>query len=180
MGHIAIGDHQPKSTNLVAEIEGIIHDHGRLAAFVREARASLRATGLLPHDRIWDYLHWRRALDPPRFDHYHPEFVRLFRWEQRDIERMHHHPTMTGALSGSPVIPETLAPSGHPPGSPSRFPGAAVPEPGTFTLGLVAIAFGAAMIVARWARKRSTGLCRSGRAWARCRTPTPEARCRGA
>ena len=153
MGHMRISEHHPKQTNIVAQIESIIHDQHRLGAFVHEARASLRQTGLLPHNRIWDYMHWRRDLAPARFDHYHPEFAGLFRWEQRDIERMQHHQPTTGVLSGFGVISGTITPSVHTLKNPPLVVAGGVPEPGTLTLGLAAIAVGAASVAARWARK---------------------------
>jgi hypothetical protein len=148
MGHITIGEHHLKPHNLVAEIEGIIHDHHRFDAFVHEARTSLRQTGLLPHNPIWEYLHWRRELDPPRFDHYHPGMVRLFRWEQRDIEQMRHRQPTPGAIVEFPIIPGTLASAAQPPENLPRVVASVVPEPGTPTLGLVAIAVGAASVAA--------------------------------
>ncbi|HZW30598.1 MAG TPA: hypothetical protein VFF52_07825, partial [Isosphaeraceae bacterium] len=96
MGHIHTAEPPSKPFNIVAVIEEIIHDHQRLDAFLHQARNSLRETGLLPQDRIWDYLHWRRNLDPARFDSYHPEFAPLFRSELRDLRHMQHHLPTTG------------------------------------------------------------------------------------
>src|SRR5262245_37958932 len=163
MGHIQTAEHPWKPFNIVAVIEGIIHDHHRLDAFRHQARVSLRETGLLPHNRIWDYLHWRRKLDPPRFDSYHPEFVHLFRWEQRNINSMRHHPPTTGVIAGlrivpGPSIPEASVPVVNPPQNPPSAIGGTVPEPGTMTLALAALAVGAALVAARWVRRiRRTG-----------------------
>jgi hypothetical protein len=177
MGHITTTEPPSKPFNIVAVIEGIIHDHHRLDAFRHQARLSLRETGLLPHNRIWDYLHWRRSLDPPRFDYYHPEFVHLFRVEQRNIDAMRHHRPTPGTLAGLSLVPEpstgalavlslvperstpeAYVPVVNPPQNPPPVIGATVPEPGSMTLALAALASGAALVTARWVRRiRRTG-----------------------
>jgi hypothetical protein len=75
------------SRNLVSDIESIIHHPAELHSVVAEAKTSLSETGHLPNDMIWDYLIWRRDLDPSRFDHYHPEFLGVFMQEQRLLEQ---------------------------------------------------------------------------------------------
>jgi hypothetical protein len=173
MGHHLIGEHHAEPGNIVSVIEGIIHDPMRLDAFRHEARDSLRENGLLPQTRIWDYLHWRRDLDPSRFDHYHPEFVHLFRWEEWDIEHMPRHQPATVA-TGVPGIPtdpkdpignsigvppghQSWTPPGHQSGvPPSHPPGhrgvGAVPEPSSLVLAVTAIAVAAIAFANRWVR----------------------------
>lgn len=157
--------------NIVAVIEGIIHDHDRLDAFRRSARASLRETGLLPHNPIWNYLHWRRDLDPSRFDYYHPEFVRLFRREEQNLRAMQHHPLTTGVIGELPTIswpstPVAQVPVVPPPQYPPLVGGASVPEPGTLTLALAALATGVALVafraLRRFAQARTAGRSRVG------------------
>ena len=171
MGHIETTEHPWKPFNIVDVIEGIIHDHHRLDVFRSQARLSLRETGLLPHDRIWDYLHWRRSLDPPRFDYYHPEFVHLFRWEERNIDYLRHHPPTTGVITGLPIAegpsnPGANVPVVNPPENPPPALGGTVAEPGSMTLALAALGVGATLVAARWVRRtRPTG--RPGRSQTR-------------
>jgi hypothetical protein len=163
MGHIETAAHPWKAPNIVAVIEGIIHDHHQLDVFCHQARESLRETGLLPQTRIWDYLHWRRNLDPPRFDFHHPEFVRLFRSELRNLRHMPHHPPTIGGIAEVPIGPltsvsEALVPAVESPQNPPPVLGPTVPEPDSITLALAAIASGAALVAARWVRRlRGTG-----------------------
>jgi hypothetical protein len=175
MGHIHTTEQPSKPFNIVAVIEDMIHDHQQLDAFLHQARNSLRETGLLPQDRIWDYLHWRRDLDPSRFDYYHPEFAPLFRRELRDLRHLQQHQPTTPVIIGltpgvlvgptpgvvvkPPIVPDTSIPASwtsvvDPPQDPSPSHGVTVPEPGTMTLALAALAVGGAMVATRWLRRR--------------------------
>jgi hypothetical protein len=124
----------------VPEKLGVIVDNPvYLDSFRHHARETLQQIGHLPDTPLWQYLHWRRALNPVRFDRYHPEFRKLFRDEAR------HHPEIPAA----PVLPIGTTPVVIPPPSfPPPMMGT-VPEPTSgqiwgVILGLVlVVAYGA-------------------------------------
>jgi PEP-CTERM motif len=143
---------------LVNDIESIIHHPAELRALNADARISIAQTGHLPNDEIWNYLTWRRDLDPARFDHYHPEFVGIFMRAEHATQYPFHEPgappTITQELSVPPPLihqipasmPTTTAPNnvgtgGNPSGvGPSFVPGSgSVPEPSSFLMLAVAL-----------------------------------------
>jgi PEP-CTERM motif len=151
--------------DLVNAIESIIHHPGQLNELNDSARLSLAQTGSLPNTEIWNYLTWRHDLDPSRFDHYHPEFVGIFKREhQLQVERNEQPQTIQNvpsvsilphtilqsmAHSDPPTIGTTSGPSG---GGPNFLPGGgAVPEPSSIMLLAVAIVLVAAGCLAhKW------------------------------
>jgi hypothetical protein len=156
MGIIRFGDYHH---DLIAEIETAIHHPGQLSAMIREAEHSLDETGLLPHDRVWDYLTWRRDLDVRRFDRHHPEFVKLFHREEANLERL-SQVSPSGLITGSSSLSSDLIPAQPPvqvvqpppPGTPIHA--GSVPEPSSiliFGLGI------AAAFVASELRRRRPG-----------------------
>ncbi|HWE40375.1 MAG TPA: PEP-CTERM sorting domain-containing protein [Isosphaeraceae bacterium] len=55
--------------------------------------------GLLPETPYINYLRWRRSLNPPRFDHYHPQIGHLLATDQ----------TLRAAMPPGPVVQPTSA-----------------------------------------------------------------------
>lgn len=76
MSHISL---YQKLTN---ETEYIIYHPSDLHRFILKAEESIETTGQLPDTQLWHFLEWRRSLNEIRFDHYHPEFTKLFKLEK--------------------------------------------------------------------------------------------------
>jgi hypothetical protein len=117
---------------LVDKLEHIIHDRGELGAFVHHGWHSLDTTGELPSRPTWEYLTWRRDLDPARFDAHHP----------RDLDRV------LAAAKHWPREPEssTICPP-----LPCRPPCHAVPEPPAWVPLAIGILFAGGLL---WIRSR--------------------------
>jgi hypothetical protein len=153
MGLITPGERKSERSGIVAEVEGIIHHRHELDAFLREARASLIETGSLPVSRIWDYLEWRRDRNPARFDHYHPEFVRLFHWAHEHHKLVPHESLPITPILIGDIVPGIVTIMTPPPViPPPRESALVVPEPSSLTLAVWAIAVGLAVVAARKAR----------------------------
>lgn len=113
-----------------------LHIHGRL-------HAQLRAVdGLLPNTLLVAYLHWKRSLNPARFDWFHPQWAPLL--TQDLLTRM--------ALLNPPVLHSAQLveppPQTHGPILPPTPPSLNSPEPSTALIALVLA--GATAAARRW------------------------------
>lgn len=96
--------------------------------------------GLLPDTPLVEYLHWRRSLNPSRFDRYHPKLAPLLT-----------RTMLTQLPPDTPTLPTLPALPGDPDGfDPTRpIPQVPIPEPGTLMIALVLAGSFA------WMRRRS-------------------------
>jgi hypothetical protein len=114
--------------------------------------------GLLPDDAFWDYLRMRHAVNPVRFDHYHPRIAGLVDRDEQ-VRGLLSPPTPTPLpLAVPPTVlhsrPVVSTPREWPP--PGSAPGASplvvsVPEPSPVALLATALA---AVAVFRWIHRR--------------------------
>ncbi len=119
--------------------------------------------GLFANTPLTRYLHYRRDLNPKRFDHYHPALGALLAEDDR------LRAIMAGCVAGELIPPTITAPQdttaiGTP--SPSAATGgggitpsggfvpSAVPEPGSLTLLIVGSVAAGSSRLTRWARSR--------------------------
>jgi hypothetical protein len=118
---------------------------------VAQAQGVQTVNGLLPDTPLYRYLHWRRSLDPARFDRNHPVLGPILA-EDEEI-RNHTNPTpQPGDVTPPPNVdphqpgtPDSNPPGGEfpPPGGggtlPPDEPPPAVPEPGSILLMLIGL-----------------------------------------
>lgn len=144
MGHIA---------NIPKRLEAIIDNPTSLHSFKHHAREILNETGHLPQTQLWDYLHWRRGLNPARFDAHHP-FDKLFH-----DEGQHQPIPTTPEIPTTPVIPTLpcvpCMPTPTPPGGthvtppPTSNPGVVAEPTSAIPLGLAMV-----LLLAWYIRRR--------------------------
>lgn len=102
--------------------------------------------GLLPDTPLVAYLHWRRSLNPARFDHFHPWFAGLL---ERDLllrtSATPLRPVMEQSLPPVPALPPHTSPPIPGPPIPRMPPSPSTPEPSTALMAGLLIASAAVL-----------------------------------
>lgn len=114
------------------------------ALFAQQARLAAgdytNVSGLLPTSPAWNYLRFRRSLDPARFDHYHPQIGPLLDVDQQ-VRHQLDNPPQPQVLNPPPSDTGNSGGGGTPPTNPPSTPPLppSVPEPASVVLFLTGL-----------------------------------------